>query len=98
VKEDDVDREKRRASAEKQKSVKDAEKKKAKKKNLEQQALEVCRAKSRRGGSLRRTPLTRTTRVMTATTVMTPMGWWLASTGPRRRVANQLRYITCGGL
>jgi hypothetical protein len=34
-KEDDADREKRRASAEKQKSVKDAERKKEKKKNLE---------------------------------------------------------------
>jgi len=35
VKEDHVDREKRRASDEKQKSVKDAEKKKTKKMNLE---------------------------------------------------------------
>ena len=39
--EDDVDHEKRRAFAEKQKFVKDAEKKKTKKKNLEWQALEV---------------------------------------------------------
>jgi hypothetical protein len=44
------DREKRRASAEKQKFAKDAEKKKTKKKNLERQALTECRAKSRCGG------------------------------------------------
>ena len=50
MKEDDADREKRHASVEKQKSVKDAEKKKEKKKNLERQALEVRRAKSRHGG------------------------------------------------
>jgi len=50
VKEDDADRKKRRASIEKQKSVKDAEKKKEKKKNLERQALEERRAKSRHGG------------------------------------------------
>jgi hypothetical protein len=80
VKEDDVDREKRRASAEKQKSVKDVEKK-TKKKNLERQALEVRRAKSRRGGCLWRTPLTRTTRVMTTMTVMIPRRWRLTSTG-----------------
>jgi len=50
VKEDDVDREKRHASTKKQKSTKDAEKKKTKKKNLERQALEARRAKSRCGG------------------------------------------------
>ena len=80
MKEDDVDREKRRASAEKQKSVKDVEKK-TKKKNLERQALEVRRGKSRRGGSLWRTPLTRTMRVMTTMTVMIPSRWRLTSTG-----------------
>ena len=47
VKEDDVDRERRRASTEKQKSTKDLEKKKEKKKNLERQALEKRRIKSR---------------------------------------------------
>ena len=50
MKEDDADREKRHASVEKQKSVKDAEKKKEKKKNLERQALGEHRAKSRHGG------------------------------------------------
>jgi hypothetical protein len=80
VKEDDADRKKRRASTEKQKSVKDAVKKKEKKKNLERQALEERRAKSRRGGSLSRTPLTRMMRTMMMT-AMIPRGWQLASTG-----------------
>ncbi|XP_021321279.1 TRAF3-interacting protein 1-like [Sorghum bicolor] len=47
VKEDDIDRDRRRESAEKQKSAKDLEKKKEKKKNLERQVLETRRAKSR---------------------------------------------------
>jgi len=47
VKEDDVDRDKRRESAEKLKSTKDMEKKEEKKKNLVRQALETRRAKSR---------------------------------------------------
>ena len=47
VKEDDIDRDRRRGSAEKQKSAKDLEKKKEKKKNLERQVLETRRAKSR---------------------------------------------------
>ena len=42
-----MDRDKRRESAEKLKSVKDLEKKGEKKKNLARQALETCRAKSR---------------------------------------------------
>jgi hypothetical protein len=46
VKEDDVDRDKRRESAKKLKSTKDLEKKKEKKKNLARQALENRRAKS----------------------------------------------------
>jgi len=50
VKEDDVDRDKRRESAEKLKSVNDLEKKKEKKKNLARQALETRRAKSRQRG------------------------------------------------
>jgi hypothetical protein len=84
VKEDDTDHEKRRASAEKQKSVKDAERKKEKKKNLERQALEKRRAKSRRGGCLRGTPLTRTMRTMMKMTVMILRGWQLALTGSCR--------------
>ena len=81
---DDVDREKRRASAEKQKSVKDVEKKKTRKKNLEQQALKVRQANSRRGGILRRTPLMKTTRVMAMTTAMILRGWQLASTRSKK--------------
>ena len=50
MKEDDVDRDRRHESAEKQKSTKDLEKKKEKKKNLERQALEKRRAKSRQRG------------------------------------------------
>jgi len=50
VKEDKVDRDKRRQSAEKQKSAKDSEKKKEKTKNLDRQALEARRAKSRQRG------------------------------------------------
>jgi len=49
-KEDNVDRDKRRESAEKLKSAKDLEKKKEKKKNLARQALETRRAKSRYRG------------------------------------------------
>jgi len=50
VKEDKVDRDKRRESIEKQKSALDLKKKKEKKKNLERQALETRRAKSRQRG------------------------------------------------
>jgi len=50
VKEDGVDRYKRRQSAEKQKSAKDSEKKEKKKKNLDRQSLEAHRAKSRQRG------------------------------------------------
>jgi len=50
VKEDDVDRDRRRESAEKQNSTKDLEKMKEKKKNLDRQALETRRAKSRQRG------------------------------------------------
>ena len=50
MKEDDVDRDRRRESAEKQKSAKDLEKKKEKEKNLERPALEKRRAKSRQRG------------------------------------------------
>jgi len=51
VKEDEVDRNKRQESAEKQKSAMDLKKKKEKKKkNLERQALEARRAKSRQRG------------------------------------------------
>jgi len=50
VKEDDVDRDKRRESTEKLKSTKDLEKRKEKKKNLTRQSLETRRAKSRQRG------------------------------------------------
>jgi len=50
VKEDDLDRDRRRESAEKMKSAKDSEKKKEKKKNLARQALEARRSKSRQRG------------------------------------------------
>jgi len=50
VKEDEVDRDKRRESPEKQKSAMDLKKKKEKKKNLERQALETRGAKSRQRG------------------------------------------------
>jgi len=47
VKEDEVDRDRRRHSAEKLKSAKDSAKKGEKKKNLDCQALDARRAKSR---------------------------------------------------
>jgi len=50
VKEDEVDRDRRRQSAEKLKSAKDFAKKGEKKKNLDRQALEARRAKSRQRG------------------------------------------------
>ena len=50
VKEDEVDHDKRHESTEKQKSAQDLKKKKEKKKNLERQALETRRAKSRQRG------------------------------------------------
>jgi hypothetical protein len=50
VKEDEVDRDRRRQSAEKLKSAKDSAKKGEKKKNLDHQALEARRAKSRQRG------------------------------------------------
>ena len=50
MKEDDVDRDRRHESAEKQKSAKDLEKKKEKKKNLERQVLDKRHAKSRQRG------------------------------------------------
>jgi len=50
VKEDEVDRDKRRESTEKQKNALDLKKKNEKKKNLERQALEMRRAKSRQRG------------------------------------------------
>jgi len=50
VKEDEADRDKRRQSAEKLKSVKDFKKKGEKKRNLDRQALDARRAKSRQRG------------------------------------------------
>jgi len=81
VKEDDVDRERRHEFAEKQKSTKDLEKKKEKKKNLERQALEKRRVKSRQRGSPRRTLLTRTMGMRATTIATTPRGWRLTLTG-----------------
>ena len=51
MKEDDVGRDRRREFVEKQNSTKDLEKKK--KKNLERQALEKRRVKSRQRGGIR---------------------------------------------
>jgi len=84
VKEDDVDRDKRRQSAEKQKSVKDSKKKEEKKRNLDRQVLEARRAKSRQRGSLKKSPPTRTMVVTATTTAMTPRGWRLVSIGSSR--------------
>ena len=50
MKVDDAEREKRRASVEKHKSMKDSEKKKEKRTNLKRQALEERRSKQRREG------------------------------------------------
>jgi len=50
VKEDEVDRDRRRQSAEKLKSAKDSAKNVEKKKNLDRQALDARRAKSRQRG------------------------------------------------
>ena len=50
MKEDEVDRDRRRQSAEKLKSAKDSAKKGEKKKNLDRQAFEARRAKSRQRG------------------------------------------------
>ena len=50
MKEDEVGRDKRRESAEKQKSTMDLKKKNEKKKSLERQALEIRRSKSRQRG------------------------------------------------
>jgi len=82
VKEDEVDRDRRRQSAEKLKSAKDSAKKGEKKKNLDRQALEARRAKSRQRGSLRKNPPA-TTMMMTRTAT-TLRGWRHASTGSSR--------------
>ena len=82
VKEDEVDRDKRRQSAEKLKSAKDSAKKGEKKKNLDRQALDARRAKSRqRGEPEEESPA----KMMTTTrTVMILRGWRLALTGSSR--------------
>jgi len=80
VKEDDVDRDKRHESTEKQKSAKDLEKKKEKKKNLERQALEKRRVERCRGENLRRNLLMKTMATTRTTIATTPRGWRLAST------------------
>jgi len=82
VKEDEVDRDRRRQSAEKLKSAKDYAKKGEKKKNLDREALEARRAKSRQRGSLRKNPPATT--MMTTRTATTPRGWHHALTGSLR--------------
>ena len=77
VKADEVDRDKRRQSAEKQKSAKDSQMKEKKKKNLDRQSLEARRAKSRQRGEPEKNPPVRTTAMTIATT---PRGWRLIST------------------
>jgi len=84
VKEDEVDRDARRRSAKKQKSAKDSVKKGEKKKNLDRQALDACRAKSRQRGSLRKNPPATMIVEMVMRTATTPRGWRLASTGSSR--------------
>jgi len=85
VKEDEIDRDKQRQSAEKQKSVKDSKMKEEKKKNLDRQAFEARQAKSRqRGGSLKKSPPTRTMVVTAMMTATTPRGWRLVSIGSSR--------------
>ena len=84
VKEDEVDRDKRPQSAEKQKSTKDSEKKEKKKKNLDRQSLEALGPSLGKGGSLRKNPPVRTTGEPAMTTATTPRGWRLVSTGSSR--------------
>jgi len=83
-KEDEVDRDKRRQSAEKLKSAKDSEKKGKRKKNLDRQALEARRANSRQRGSLKKKPLVRMMVGTAMTTATIPKGWRLALTGSSR--------------
>ena len=84
VKEDDVDRDKRRESAEKQKSAKDLENKKEKKKNLERQALETRRAKSRQRAEPKEDSPTRMMATRATTAATTLKGWWPVSTESSR--------------
>jgi len=80
VKEDDVDRDKRRESAEKQKSAKDLEKKNEKKKNLERQALETRRAKSRQRGEPEEDSPDEDDGTRATEAATTLRGWWPIST------------------
>jgi len=82
VKEDEVDRDRRRQSAEKLKSAKDSARKGEKKKNLDRQALDVRRAKSKqRGEPEEESPA----KMMTTTrAAMILRGWRLALTGSSR--------------
>jgi len=83
-KEDEVDRDKRRQSAEKLKSAKDSKKKGETKRNLDRQALDTRQAKSRQRGSLKKNPLVTMTAGIAATIARTPRGWRLASIGSSR--------------
>jgi len=62
----------------------DLKKKKEKKKNLERQALETRRSKSKQRGSLRKSPSMRTMAAMMAMTATTPRGWRPVLTGSSR--------------
>jgi len=84
VKEDKVDRDARRQSAKKLKSVKDSVKKGEKKKNLDRQALEAHRAKSRQRGSLRTNPLAKAMAETATMTATPPRGWRPVSIGSSR--------------
>ena len=84
MKEDEADRDKRRQSAEKQKSAKDSEKKKEKTKNLDRQALEGVEQSPGKGGSLKKNPPARMMAAMVTATETTMRGWRLASTGSSR--------------
>ena len=85
IKEDGVDRERRRESVEKQKYAKDLEKKKKEKKRILSGKRSRNTARNRgKGGSPRRTPVTRMTRMRATMTATTLRGWQLALTESSR--------------
>jgi len=84
VKEDEVDRDKRRESVEKQKSAKDLEKKRKRRRISSVKRWRHVGRSPGKGGSLRRTLPTRTTAMRATTAVTTPRGWRPVSTGSSR--------------
>ena len=82
MKEDEVDRDRWRQSAENLKSAKDSAKKGEEKKNLDRQALDARRAKSRQRGEPEEEPPAKM--MMTTRTAMILRGWRLALTGSSR--------------